>query len=400
MLRASSSPSPEPPSLVIQRSLGLELECTGLPITSVVKESRPTNRAKAKKNESIAGGYHWKMVYETTSEGQPVVEFVTSPPAEAGMQLLQGTVAMAKLAKEIASAGKKTFTNSGKIFTVEKQGSGEVDAAVQVTMGVPVGNVPSMLESGVNIGDTRPSLQKLKQLQKLDVKVPGGKTFSNLEPQSQGFILLAIDYIKRGYLPPTMRAQKPSEYKNEDEKTQWVEKGRPFVKGLYDFMIRTNMTAIFQSLPQAQQDRFTEIIGDKGNEQVAMKQEWVDWLLDQSVEKQHRSLGPNKGEIDLSKDPLISHKISGRDSPTQGPAKGEWLRALPERDLLSEKGFMGIGKLGQKTDVVSDTKEKAPVFEHREPYGSNMPVSKWFEVAEEQWKRYANIVQGKTVVTG
>ena len=47
MLRASSSPSPEPPSLVIQRSLGLELECTGLPITSVVKESRPTIRAKA-----------------------------------------------------------------------------------------------------------------------------------------------------------------------------------------------------------------------------------------------------------------------------------------------------------------------------------------------------------------
>jgi hypothetical protein len=131
-----------------------------------------------------------------------------------------------------------------------------------------------------------------------------------------------------------------------------------------------------------------------------MKQEWVDWFLDQSIEKRHRTLGEGKGDIDLATDRLISHKISGFISPTLGPAKGDWLRTLPEKDLLIEKGFMGIGKLGTKTDVVSCTKEKAPVFEHREPYVRSMPVTKWLDVAEAQWKRYANIVQGQKVVTG
>ena len=164
-------------------------------------------------------------------------------------------------------------------------------------MGVPVGNIPSMLESGLTPGMTRPSLEKFKQLQKLDAKVPGGETFADLEPESQGFVLLAIDHIKKGYLPPTMRAKKASNYKKlgQQEKKQWKESGRPFVKGLFYFMMRTNMTAIFQSLPEDQQHRFTEIVGDEGNEQTAMKQEWVDWLLDQSVEKKHRSLGEGKG---------------------------------------------------------------------------------------------------------
>jgi len=379
----------------------LELECTGLPITSVVKESNPTETARADKNDTITGGYYWKMVYEMTSEGQPVVEFVTSPPAEGELDLIRGTSEAAKQARAIASAGKKTFTNSGKIFTVEKEGGGEVDAAVQVTMGVPVGRIPSMMESGLNAGATRPSLEKLKQLQKSDAKVPGGKTFNDLEPESQGFVLLAIDYIKKGYLPPTMRAQKPSDYDTlkKREKRKWKKSGRPFVKGLYDFMIRTNMTTIFQSLPENQQNHFTELIGPEDDKKIAMKQEWVDWFLDQSVQKEYRSLGEGKGDIDLSTDPLISHKIQGRESPTQGPAKGEWLRSLPEKDLLTEEGFMGVGKMGKKTDVVSGSKEKAPVFEHREPYGGNMPVTKWFDVAQEQWNRYAGIVQGKKVVT-
>jgi hypothetical protein len=213
MLDASSGRSAWHPTPVIQRSVGLELECSGLPITSVVKESNPKETAQANKNDTITGGFYWKMVYEKTSQGQPVVEFVTSPPAEAELQLIQGTADAARLAKSIACAGKMTFRNSGKIFTVEREGPGQVDAAVQVTMGVPVGNIPGMLQTGLGFG-ARPSLQTLKQLQTLDVKVPGGETFSNLEPESQGFILLAIDYIKKGYLPPSLRTKKPSNYRN------------------------------------------------------------------------------------------------------------------------------------------------------------------------------------------
>jgi hypothetical protein len=64
------------------------------------------------------------------------------------------------------------------------------------------------------------------------------------------------------------------------------------------------------------------------------------------------------------------HGAVGANQPASPSV--EWLRTLPEKDLLTEQGFIGIGKLGTTTDVVSDTKGKAPVFEHREPYGSNV----------------------------
>jgi hypothetical protein len=380
----------------IQRAIGVELECTNLHITDAPNA--------AKKGDVIAGGYHWEMMYETTSAGEAVVEFKTQPPAELQIEFLRSVSGMASRA---AALDRSMPTQIGN-YEIQKEGN--IEGAAQVTIGVPLENLPTVYAKFGELSDTL-SYKKYKKLVEdqgtQSEKDPDGKYVKDLPEETKGFILLCIDYIQRGYIPKDEQKKKPkradytSDTEYEEDKEKFKESGRVFVKGMYDVMARTDFQTIFSTLSPTEQKRISFV--SKNDSKRKIRKTWVNWLIANATRPwdhvKRTFISPYSEDSIAGKkqDKLINEKITGLEEVGAGPKRGEWLRQMPNEDQLTKEGFMGIGKLGVKTDQRKSDSAKAPIFELRAPEQNSIGYKQWMDKAGEWWTLYVSAVNNKII---
>jgi hypothetical protein len=347
-----------------QRAIGMEFECSNLSTTC----SR-----KAEKGEAICGGYLWKMVYEPTAAGEPVAEFVVDPAANTELELLQAVNGIVKKARELAKAGTTTIGD----FTIKA--AGPADAAIQITVGTPLERVPEIMTS-FRSDKQKHALERYREMEKNKVLTPDGTEFQALPAETRGFILLLMDYLRRGWVPEEYRPKKP--LKND---------GVPFVKAIFEMMARNDFTSIFKTLSNGEQDRLSQD-GVKGK---VLKDAWVRFIVDNAV-----TIVDKRSSNDVLGEPMINDKIASFDTVGAGPTRGEWLSDIPRKDRLTKQGFMGIGKMGDKMDQRKSDLQLAPLLEVRAPYSTSQTVDKWYELAEKAWASYVAAVGSSDVVRG
>jgi Domain of unknown function (DUF4157) len=349
----------------IQCALGVELECSDLEI-----RPKPFN---AKKGDLIQGGYMWKMIYEETSEGAAVAEFVLEPAAEHEGQFLSGVLGMSREAKRIWNNAFIEYKRNGVKYEVHSENNAGVKADPQLTMGLPLANIPAVFPQFETLQSSG-THQLYKQLmQGNGLPTPDGGSYNQLPAETQGFFLLLFDYLKRGFVP-------------KHEKRDKV----PFEKGIFDVMSRTDFVTIFRALPPAQRQRLATLDIDGRS---VLHPKWVDWLIAVGLS--------GAGSVDeLREDQLINQHIKGSGKPGAPPVRGEWLSDMPRRDRLAEQGYLGLGEYGSKTDVVESSTTKAPIIELRRPEGGSVDYRDWPNKAIEWWDLYQKIIGNQTILRG
>ncbi|NER78154.1 MAG: DUF4157 domain-containing protein [Leptolyngbya sp. SIO1D8] len=388
----------ESQNIYIQRAVGLEFECSNLEITD-----EPLG---AKKGDIIEDNVSekWQATYEETSEGSPVVEFVVYPAAETKDELTKSATKMKGIAQKY---DKSTPT---KVNGYEITKAGNIEGAVQATIAVPMENMPAVYkefieESGSPTQTAYKRFQKLLEHKTQDRKVwkkalgfipyyetvtddisekaPDGTPVRNLPASTQGFILLVMDYIKRGYVPENIRGEKIK---------------IPFAKGLFPLMARTDFPSMFKTLPVREQNRISEVNSVSRKREI--KEIWWKWLTKKAF-----------GNDDLTSsflmnDQFFNQRLENLTYPRGikyggAPIRSDFLKNIPNEDLLVKEGYLGLGKLGNKADVsANDSSKFAPIFELRKPYGSAIAYAKWIDVAEEIWAKYDKIVGGERFNVG
>jgi hypothetical protein len=445
------------PAEVIQRAIGMELECTNL---AIKKYPRGTN----KKDVIDSDGKNAKMTVEATMETTPVVEFVVDPAAETEKELIDAISWMEKWATKMDRDGGASLNG----FSIEKEGN--IEGAIQITMGLPLEALPEIypamgedLVRGARSFGYQRYLDLVTDRGTASKKCPDGRFVKDLPPASKGFVLFILDTLKRGYvperhrryfkappapqMPPPFTEVAPEKFQggmnvfdrmgkhfarkawkerkaqhdqamdqyNLDyqaweketatKKAAWELEGEQFQKALFDAMPRSSFNAIFQSLPLDEAKEFVNVVNvDPTHVKVLMKPEWVDWFVRYGTEPTTIGTMTDTQAQDFiearKNEPMINEKMTQSDQVDTGPKRGDWLTYMPMVDLLKGK-FMGISELGAKTDVfASNPKKKAPVFEFRKPYGSSVPYDQWVGKATASWEAYWNASGKKRINRG
>jgi Domain of unknown function (DUF4157) len=349
----------------VQRALGMEFECSNFAVACT---------REAAKGDVIARGDMWKMVYELTAAGESVCEFVIEPAANTRKELKKGVKGARDFAKRLT---KKKTTTIGD-FTVKADGPAM--AAIQVTVGAPLDRMPEIMDSFDSDKEKR-ALGTYQKMEREKVVAPDGTEFQDLPKETRGFILLLMDYLRRGWVPKEYRPKHPPK-----------DSGEQFVKAIFEMMARNDFTSIFSTLSGGEKDRISRQSMSRGVR--VMKQAWVKFIVEHALEPDHRGLETLLGEQ------MVNHKIKGWDESGAGPERGAWLTDLPHQDLLTDRGYMGIGKMGDRMDRRKSDGKGAPLIEMRSPYQSSKDVSQWKKLALEAWDTYVHAVGGDDVERG
>lgn len=359
--------APAPSSMqraVAQRAIGMEFECSNFSVTS----SR-----KAEKGDQICGGYMWKLVYETTAAGPAVAEFVVEPAANTALQLLQAVKGMVGKAKNLTQNGTTTIGD----FTITA--AGPADAAIQITVGTPLEHIPDVMRE-FRTEKEKFALKSFEKMQQQRILAPGDVEFQMLPAETQGFVLLLMDYLRRGWVPVEFRPTVVN-----------VDSGARFIKAIFEMMARNDFTSIFNTLSDGEKDRLSE----DGPHGKVMKDEWTRFIVDNALKP-----ADVRGTDDLLDEKMINEKIAGWDTIGAGPKRRKWLTDMPHLDHLTAKGYMGIGKMGGQMDHRKSDGKGAPLLEVRAPYASSKTVDQWFDLAEQAWDAYARAMGGEDIVQG
>jgi len=356
---------------VIQRAVGMEFECSHLTI-----DKAPKGAKKGDEIEELSS--HGKLTYEETSEGTPVAEFVVKPAAEIALHLADAVQRFMITVRGFEDKKPRQYGD----YQISPQGP--LDGNVQITMGVPSGRLTKIYELYRGEESSAPSpawarwvkLEKSHPLQTPLAVTPDGDRLDSLSQELKGFIVLLMDYIEAGYVPPDQMGKAEI----------------PFAKGLYKVMARTDIQSIFKTLPEQDKDRIATRLMSKNPppKWVELRPEWIQWIIQLANGERAKGVSPGGG--------MIGQKEKNRPSPPKIPSREEYLKAIPKKDLLSEYVNMGLGELGNKVD--QSTYRDAPIFEVREPYGAAVPYRDWMKKAEETWKNYTAIVGHETYWVG
>ncbi|PTL76286.1 DUF4157 domain-containing protein [Vitiosangium sp. GDMCC 1.1324] len=380
--RRRARPAPASPRVAQCMPFGVELECSKLEIVE--------RRAK-KGTVIVEDGKTFKAVYEATSEQQPVVEFVTQPPANSEKELVESVgnmVALARKWDQQMKANDGWFTSSARRKTVvvqtgnaqwviRKQGPMEVPITgmLQITIGVPLRAMPLMYRTFAsgdqhlhnNIRRHWENLRKAAHENK--AAGPDGRPLSTLHEDTWGFLLLVMDYINRANSPY----------------------GKPYVKAVFDTLARTDFATIFGLLPPAEQQRLAT--GD-GKDKV-MRDVWIRWLLGLLVRdlNEREKLADRKMVRWIN----VSDKPNAAIRTNRLPTLWKWLESMPHEDLFTEKHsshFLGLGAMGKKVDTLKilGREEKAPIIELRAPLGSGISLDEWVPKVSDFWHLYQQLL--------
>lgn len=382
---------------MIQRAIGIELECTNLEIND-----EPSDAEKGDVLDSDVSD-KWTMTYEETSEGSPVVEFVGYPAAETKTEFKTSIGKMKDIAQTLDDGVERTYTGTKGDYKVQKAGT--IEGAVQATIGVPLADLPKVFTEFEVEDSSSPFMTAYKrfkdltatktqtttyqtkekkkfgpfpytkrtthtQLTDISDQAPDGTMVRSLPAETQGLILLLMEYVNRGYVPTSWRGQARI----------------PFAKGLYPLMARTDFKSIFKSLPTTEQNRISAV--DLSSGEREMKEDWWKWIIKKAIGND--SLSDSFLEDDLFFNQILEN-IDNRNENSSGPTRSEFLKKLPTTDSLKDEGYLGFGKLRNKADI-SDSGTFGIIFELRKPYGSSVAYSKWGTVADEMWQKYENVV--------
>jgi len=396
----TATPCNQPQQQVIQRAVGMEFECSNLTITD-----EPDGVAKGDVLEEDVAR-HWRMTYEETAEGTPVVEFIVEPAAATRQVLVDAVTDIAARAATLDRIAPTVIGN----YEVTRENNLPITAAIQVTMGVPLADIPEMFSQYRSDVSNAPSraysrfqaLMRGRQVvnrvtedkvfnlfccipihyqthrnvaAQVYTQAPDGTDFPNLSDELKGLLLILMDYIASGYVPAAH---------------QGAGVNVPFVKSLYQTMARTDFKSMYDTLPLADKNTISEL--DVGTGEHRMRDDWWQWIIEISLN--NAGLGANF----LDNDQMINYyrqnaDLSAEDPQGGDPTRRNFLRELPERDLLTAENYIGLGSLGNRADVSAiNPASYAPVFELRKPYGASKSHTNWVASARETWDSYDLIV--------
>jgi len=329
----------------VQRAVGFEFEF------GAWRSSHVADRSRLTKGETIEHGDGFQVQGEDVAgkDAESAVEFVTEPAATRDdvTRIVGGA---ATKAQAYLSGGDPVTAGAVSI----KHG-GATDAQMQVSPAVPLPAIPKLY------GAAKQQTGAKFVASRVDARVSNSEfRDKHLEgnapsPDLHGLLVLVVDYLRQGTSNASLN----------------------YPKEAIAMMARTSFTKMFSLLPEA--ERLTE-----------QREQWIAMVLDVLESCNYPIIAPldgapNKpalGQTFKDLDPVEAptggaatrdEQLAASQPATPGGRSGhhklnvtreEWLRNMPERDLLSnatDHRFEGMGKLGTATDAEAAGAELAAV---------------------------------------
>ena len=319
--RPDASAGPRAPiqakGAVIQRAVGFEMEVATW--TSTKDEGKPLAKA-----EKIVKGDGFNLESDEVLGGAASdIEFVVHPPVHDRDRAAAVFDEIESLTSKMEKAGSK---RKDRTFNAADVGSHRDDvtlkahddfsASMQVTVAVPLEQMPALfskaitgnaIDSEVDMGVTNRVIEKNKHV----FAEYGEKLGGQVSPQLRGLAALVVDYLHRGNMGGFEQ----------------------FPKGLYPIMARTSFKKMFAMIPEAKYF-------------ATRPDEWADMML-----KLAGLTDENAGDSEMMKPTFVGME-PGKHFKL-GTTKNQWLKAMPDDDLLSasqDERFDGMGAIGKGTD--------------------------------------------------
>jgi hypothetical protein len=303
---------------ILARNMGIELETSKFEVDTAVpaKKAQPKSTRIPAKGAPVAHGRDFQLQSEALSDSSRGLEFVTNPP---GMPTLADWMRhahdIAQMASEVEKRKNQTFNASilsGGDPRYEIEGKGQnLDAHVQVTLGVPLAGIPKLFEL-------------------LSGKAQPTKPTTKLAVMNQGTIGGAVDaknQVQGGLQNALGLAQAPSgellglvtliEHYLVAGNAQDV---KTFPKAAVPVMTRTSFHRAFRMLPQAER----QAIGQS-------MQQWIAALDTRTANAQQKGKSRVFGQT-------FYDQQSATPPVRLGTTVSQWLRNMPHRDLLTPQG--------------------------------------------------------------
>jgi hypothetical protein len=311
-----------PAAPAVQRSIGFEFELRDTDWLIWDKAAAEDGAKTApEKGTPVIHGQDFQLQAEYSGANRAVPELVTNYP---GLQTAEQVAAsvgdMARLGGELDAVKAGTACSAAAFrigdpnYVMEKKGAKIGKTSLQVTAGVPLASVPALFKNLEGV--VEPSERAAYSTPRERAEWVGGRGASN---EYKGFMTLLQHYLSSLNVGNTVG----------------------FAKSLVKVMARTDLHKIFSLLPPADRKRIVDNMD-----------QWIGWML---AGKSHwwqsgTPLAPGARLVT----PTISDSGSRNPAMQIGTTREQWLRALPQRDLLTYKG-----RPAKSTDVV--------MFPHRSP---------------------------------
>jgi hypothetical protein len=297
-----------PASPVVQRSVGFEFELRAGDWNIWTDEDQPKAPAKGTR---IIYGQDFTLQAEYSGEKISVAELVTDDPGLQTRDQFEASVKdMQRLGRELDAVPANTSRNAGAFtggdpdFKMEKKENASIDgASLQVTAGVPLGSVHALFSylEGVVPESERGEYQQARERALL---ARGERVGSN---EFLGLMVLLQQYL--------------SQLQGGGAVT------KNYVKGMIKVMARTDFHAMFGLMPETDQTWVKNHMDDWIRAMLSGKQKW--W------QKEKWTTLPEKGRL---VSPIISDPGSQDPAMQITTTRKQWLKSLPQRDLLSYSG--------------------------------------------------------------
>ena len=312
-LLAAQKARPTAKATVIQRNVGMELETQ--PDWAVT--TKGDDPKAVTKGTPIIHRPHFQLQAEYSSDTTSNLEFVTNPPGVKNRgEYTEFRAAILALRAELnAKANTAPFTASeltgGEGAYTIRPGTTQIKPHLQVTAGVPLASVEALLKNLNDIG-AQGTINYAGSAAKGRNLATKFATDAGLEGPSQeliGFVSMIQRYLAEGAGDPNATGHQVA----------------TFPKGVFSVMARTDFKKMFSMLPEAERNAI-----------AANMDSWVTTMLSKNV--LNRAYAPDGG--------VMSQVFDDPQSETPAmkinTSRDDWLRTMPERDLLTYKGKQSV----------------------------------------------------------
>jgi hypothetical protein len=367
----------------VQRAVGFEFE---FGTWQTFKQPKSGKKSRLTKGEEIVKGGGYKVEGEDATSSTSAIEVVTDPfedqnravaaVGEAQGKLGQLRDAFAKLGQKQQPAGVPASTIGGSedVRIAPAAGLGKFQASPSV----PLESLFDFYQKGTGAhkGIANSVRRQLGSKAILEKHLPpDAQKFSG---QLEGLVILIVHYFRQGM----------------------TRKDEAYPKATVEVMARTSFTKMFTLMPEH------DYFGKKEN-----RDKWVDLVMDVAGAFFGGAIGkdPKGGQVlnqtfvTMDNLPADQWKIKLFERQKKYKLKTtreEWLKEMPERDLLAkerDRRFEGMGAYGDSTDVRKPAPkvEEQPKAQELQADAQQQPEADVIKIAEEAGEKAVEQVKAQ-----